>query len=82
MTPDFPTTTPAPVPDRAGRREFLSHLGGLVLLGCVGSRVTAMPGPGASIQSATEPGAACPACMTGPEAPAPWEDLCDPGWSQ
>ncbi|MBM3866328.1 MAG: hypothetical protein FJ381_10635 [Verrucomicrobia bacterium] len=82
MTPDSPITTPAPVPDRAGRRDFLHLLSGLVLLGFAGSRVTAMSGPGAAVQPAAEPGAACPAGTTAPGAPAPWEELSDPGWSQ
>jgi hypothetical protein len=82
MIPDSPCTTPAPAPDRAGRREFLHHLGALVLLGCAGSPAAARSGPDAAIPATADAGAADPADTLTPGAPAPWEELSDPGWSQ
>lgn len=82
MILDYPTNLPVPVPDRAGRRDFLHHLGGLVLLGFAGSRAPAMPGPGVAIQLAPDPRGADPAGTTASGPPAPWEELSDPGWSQ
>lgn len=82
MTPDSSLTTPSPAPDRAGRREFLHHISGLVLLGCAGARVPAMPRPGVAIPATADPGAADPADTLTPGASAPWEELSDPGWSQ
>lgn len=78
MTPDS-TRPPAPVPARGSRRDFLQHLIGIALLGPAGSKSlsAAAAAPGAAIPPAAEPGAAGPA-----GAPAPWEELSDPGWSQ
>ena len=81
MTPDS-TGIPTPSPAPNGRRNFLQHLSGLVLLGIGGTSATAKPATAAANSPVFDAPVAVTRGATAAAEPVPWEELCDPGWSQ